>query len=113
VRDAGVLWIDAEGQEGQILSGAGELTEAGVPVVLEFNPASLDEHGDRGAIHEVAERSYTHFVDVRRRKRFGLREVAELQDYARELANRSAFTDVLLLRLEGAQANIELPKKPR
>lgn len=111
----GMLWIDAEGHEGHILDGAGTLAERGVPIVFEFNPAGLDERGDRDKVHAVAECFYTHFVDVRRAEadptqpRFRLRSVAELPGYAERFLDSATpghFTDLLLLRLDAAQARV-------
>jgi FkbM family methyltransferase len=116
----GMLWVDAEGHEGQILEGASRLTETGVPVVFEFHPQNLDRRGDRRVIHELAERSYTHFIDVRRRPadrtqpRYQLRPVRELSRLADRFldpSSRAPFTDVLMLRLDAKQASLaeELP----
>lgn len=111
----GMLWIDAEGHEGHILEGAATLADRGVPIVFEFNPAGLDERGDRGKVHEVADRSYTHFVDVRRPEpdrsqgRFRLRPVGELAKHAERFLDPSQpghFTDLLLLRLDDEQARL-------
>jgi FkbM family methyltransferase len=111
--DAGMLWIDAEGHEGHILEGATALTGRGVPIVFEFEPAGLDERGDRGKVQGIAEVSYTHFVDVRRperdksRSRFELRPVSELGHHAERFldpSNPGDHTDLLLLRLEPDQA---------
>lgn len=97
----GMLWIDAEGHEGHILRAAETLTARGVPLVFEFNPASLAERGDLDAVHDAAG-GYTHFTDVRRRQAMGLREVGELNAYAAELSDpsRKGFTDLLMLRLD-------------
>jgi len=107
----GMVWIDAEGHEGHVLQGGAGLLQDGVPVVLEFHPAGLQEHGDRDQIHAIAEDAYTHFVDVRRQEvagpRFQLHPVERLAAYAdRRLATTGEgfFTDLLLLRLDEAQA---------
>ena len=109
----GLVWIDVEGHEGHVIAGAGTLADRGLPMVVEFHPEGLDHHGDRDKIHEVAERCYTHFLDVRRRDRdrtqpdFTLRPIDDLAAYADGLldpATPGYFTDLLLLRLEGDQA---------
>jgi FkbM family methyltransferase len=106
----GMVWVDAEGHEGHILQGGAGLLDDGVPVVLEFHPAGLDERGDRDQIHAIAEDAYTHFVDVRRREagrpRFQLQPVRQLTAYADRLlaaTGEGFFTDVLLLRLNKSQ----------
>lgn len=109
----GMVWIDAEGHEGHILQGASTLADRGVPIVFEFHPAGLDAEGSRGMTHEVAEQCYTHFVDVRRQeadqRRFGLRPVTELRRFADRFldpSNTMSYTDLLLLRLDDAQASV-------
>jgi len=108
----GMLWMDAEGHEGNILEGAGRLTGRGTPIVLEFHPSYLRRRGDAGMVQTVAQRSYTHFLDLRRRpadltqRRFQLQPVSELPRLADRLlepATRVAFTDLLLLRLTSEQ----------
>jgi FkbM family methyltransferase len=108
----GMLWVDAEGHEGHVIEGATTLTERGVPIVLEFHPAGIDQRGDRGKVHAVADERYTHFVDVRRapsekgQRQLALREATELPDYAERFLSESTpeiFTDVLLLRLTPEQ----------
>jgi FkbM family methyltransferase len=107
---AGMLWIDAEGHEGHILDGAGSLVDVGLPIVLEFDPEVLERRGDSGMVHEVAERCYTHFVDLRRQepdqRRFGLRAMADLPQLADRLLAARRFTDLLLLRLDPRQASL-------
>jgi FkbM family methyltransferase len=115
----GMVWIDAEGHEGHIFQGAAKLLEDGVPVVFEFNPVGLDERGDRSLINAVAQDSYTHFVDARRRDadrpRFELHPADQLDAYAEhawEAHGKGFFTDVLLLRLDEDQATkgADLPR---
>ena len=95
-----------------MLEGASSLVGRGLPTVLEFDPATLDERGDRAMVHEVAEDCYTHFVDVRRREtdpteaRFQMRTVAELRGYADRFLDPASpgHTDLLLMRLDRQQA---------
>lgn len=107
----GMVWIDVEGHEGHVLEGAGRLADRGVPIVFEFHPRGLAERGDSTKVHSVAEQSYTHFVDVRRpqtgRPRFELEPVTELRRLGERLLDTPGpgrFTDVLLMRLDAAQA---------
>jgi FkbM family methyltransferase len=104
-----LLWIDTEGHEGHVLRGASRLTERGVPVVLELHPAGMVEHGDPDALFEGARR-YSHFVDVRHRRRGGAeregrpRPIGQLRSQFDELLDESSppfFTDLLLLRVPG------------
>jgi FkbM family methyltransferase len=105
---AGMLWIDAEGHEGHILDGAGSLVDVGLPVVFEFDPEVLERRGNSGMVNEVAQRCYTHFVDLRRqepdRHRFALRPIGDLPELGDRLLGTGRFTDLLLLRLDPRQA---------
>jgi FkbM family methyltransferase len=111
---AGMLWIDAEGHEGHILEGAGALVDRGVPTVFEFYPAGLDERGGRDKVHEVADKCYTHFVDVRRQPvdrtepRYRVRPVSDLPGYADRFLDPEGgkHTDLLLMRLDDDQATV-------
>jgi FkbM family methyltransferase len=107
----GLLWIDAEGHEGHVLSGAQALVERGVPIVTEFHPKRI-ERGGKFARFEEAARSYTHVVDLRRgsidpsQPRLRLRPIADLPEIAEQLLDPEIswnFTDLLLLRLEDGQ----------
>ena len=102
-----MLWLDVEGHEGHVLAGAHALTERGVPIVFEFHPRTLEVRGDRQAVHDVAERFYTHFVDLRRsdpeRPGRPLQPVTELTELAERWLDpelRGHFSDLLLLRLD-------------
>jgi FkbM family methyltransferase len=50
----GMLWIDAEGSEGQVLDGARDLVRARPPIVLEFNPLALRHHRGLESVMRVA-----------------------------------------------------------
>ena len=112
----GLLWIDAQAHEGQIVDGAGCLTSRGVPILLEWDPAFLDKQGDRGTLHEVAERCYSHFAAMRadlagEGPKFWLRPVEDLHDYSEQLlhwSSRQKLTDLMLVRL----TEDELPGEP-
>jgi FkbM family methyltransferase len=102
---AGLLWIDAENHEGQILEGASELLRRGTPVVFEWDREGLDRRGDRSKIHEIVNAHFTHFADMRassdrRQPRYQLRAAEELHDYAHVNADgQEHFTEILALRL--------------
>ena len=109
--DVGLLWMDAQGHEGHILRGAERLVSRGVPVVLEWDPAGLDEVGDRAVIQDIAVEHYTHFVDLGGKgnaegPRYLLRPSGELPAYSEQFLDergRSGFTDVLFVRLSAEQ----------
>lgn len=50
----GMLWIDAEGSEGQVLDGARDLLRARPPIVLEFTPQALRRHSGLESVMRVA-----------------------------------------------------------
>ncbi|MCZ7538223.1 MAG: FkbM family methyltransferase [Acidimicrobiia bacterium] len=60
----GLLWVDAEGSEGQVFAGARDLLRSRPPIVMEFKPESLRAHGGLETVMNVAsmyaERVYTH-----------------------------------------------------
>jgi len=109
--DVGLLWMDAQGHEGHILRGAQQLVSRGVPLALEWDPAGLDQVGDRAVIQAIAVEHYTHFVDLggngdAEGPRYLLRPSAELPDYSEQFLDeggRSGFTDVLVVRLAAEQ----------
>jgi FkbM family methyltransferase len=102
--DIGILWMDTQGHEGHILRGAKSLTQLGVPVVLELDPAALERHLGLGYLLETARADYTHFVSMRRLRgragelHFDLDPVERLDDELDWLSRAGRHTDVLLLR---------------
>jgi FkbM family methyltransferase len=64
VDEIGLAWIDAQGFEGQILSGARRLLESDVPVVTEFWPYGLERSGGRKALTEMISSNYETVVDL-------------------------------------------------
>jgi FkbM family methyltransferase len=112
----GLLWIDAQGHEGYVLKGAATLTDRATPVVFEFHPAGLDEHGDRNLLNEVVASHYTHFVDLRRADSTGgapdfrLQPVSDLPGHAAHLLDPSTpweVTDLLAVRLDSERGRLE------
>jgi FkbM family methyltransferase len=101
--NAGMLWVDVEGHEAQVLAGADQLTASGVPTLVEYHPLSLSERGDLDLFESIATDRYTHLVDARRAQVTpeACRPIADLAAIteARCDPNRAPFTDLLLLRL--------------
>jgi FkbM family methyltransferase len=100
----GLLWMDAEAHEGQILAGASTLLARGTPLVLEWNRGMLDRWGDRALLQQALSAEYTHFAGLHRNaepgaSRFPLQTVDRLSDYEEE-----SKTDILVLRLTPDQA---------
>jgi FkbM family methyltransferase len=59
-----LVWIDAQGHEGQILRGASALLRTQVPIVIEFWPYGLERAGGLYTLQELITTYYTHFVDI-------------------------------------------------
>ena len=103
----GMLWVDVEGHEAQVLAGASELTGMGVPVLVEYHPESLQGRGDLDLFESIATDCYTHVVDIRRSgskpENWRRRPIADLAAITEALCDpsRTSFTDLLLLRLDG------------
>ena len=99
----GLLWLDVEGHELEVLQGAGTLLERSVPIVMEFVPRMLRRNKRLAALHALLAVRYTHVVDLRLRPDHRL-EPRSL-DALDELAGRYAhgFTDLLVLHLPAVQ----------
>ncbi len=64
VQNGGIVWIDAHGQEGQVLAGARALLSGGVPLVADFKPDALRRVGGLEAYLGVVGACYTHVMDL-------------------------------------------------
>lgn len=101
--DVGLLWIDAQSSEGDILAGAGELRRRAVPTVLEFHPRMLAEAGTLDQLQLMLQRDYEGFVDLRvvraEWSRRQLRAAVGPTDRLAELVDRysAGFTDILVI----------------
>jgi len=52
-RQSGIAWIDTQGHEGQVLSGANTLLAAKTPIVAEFWPYGLERSGGYACLREA------------------------------------------------------------
>lgn len=110
----GLLWIDAQGHEGFILRGAGELCRRGCPLVLEWDPSSLEQSGSMDLLRDILAANYTHFVDLTINRGpgeppFDLRPMSALDAFTGLFVGPSAqrsFTDILVLALDAEQAEL-------
>jgi FkbM family methyltransferase len=65
VSDIGLVWVDSQGHEAQILDGAPELLALRrVPWIIEYWPYGLSRAGGMQRLHALIERSFTRVVDV-------------------------------------------------
>ena len=60
----GLIWMDTQGHEGQVLDGAGALLRAGAPLITEYWPAALQRAGGLDLFEQVLVEHYTHFADA-------------------------------------------------
>lgn len=91
--DVGVVWVDVQGHEAHVLSGANKLLESDVPVILEYMPYALRRASALDVLHDIIARHYTHVVDVRAGRTLPAANVATL-------ASRyggSTYTDLVLI----------------
>jgi FkbM family methyltransferase len=110
VEEAALIWIDAEHHEGSILRGSTRFGEAGVPVVLEWDPAGLAPRGEDEAIGEFVQEHYTHFVDMRgtgEARKLQVQPVDAIVGYTHPASTPSGthFTELLFLRLTKAETS--------
>lgn len=100
LEDVGLIWVDAQGHEPQVLEGARKAMEAGVPVVMEYSPAAFRADGRLDALESMVRDHYTTVIDLHRLSA-GLRDdaVVPAADVSRlrEMADRG-HTDLLLMR---------------
>lgn len=95
VSRVGLVVIDVQGYEGQVLSGATQLLRAGVPIVCEYWPYGLRRANGLTLLHDVIARERSTFIDL------GLRSAGPQPTTAVQfVANRLEgveYTDLLLL----------------
>ena len=61
----GLVWMDAQGHEGQVLAGAHELIARGIPVLTEYWPYGLDRAGGVDRFHSMVADGYSTVIDLR------------------------------------------------
>jgi FkbM family methyltransferase len=96
-----MLWMDVEGHEGHVLSGAGMLLDRGVPLVMELRPLGLAQQDGTARVVELVRRHYTHVLDLRRKRSHGRGELLPIGRIAQFIDDLGphALTDVLGVRL--------------
>ena len=89
-----LVWIDVQGHEARVLRGAGQLLQAGVPIVFELWPYGLRRAKGLEAIVDLAAGAYRSAIDLRDGSRHDPRS---LGDIAASLKGID-YTDILLYR---------------
>lgn len=92
----GLLWIDAQGHEGQILAGAQALLAKRVPLVIEFWPYGLRRSGGLDEVVKVVSSGYSQLLDLGKDPPEAPRPVADIAMLADEYWG-VAQTDLLLI----------------
>jgi FkbM family methyltransferase len=96
-----LVWMDAQGHEGHILSGAERLLAARVPIVTEYWPYGLARVGALERFHALVARHYRAVVDLREPTvALAAQDIAELaQRYTAEASADApaSYTDLLLI----------------
>jgi FkbM family methyltransferase len=93
----GFMWVDVEGHEGQVLSGAQTLIGRRVPLVIELNPKLLRRGGGIEALPGLLARDYTHLLDLSHPESAFV-PVAAIEKLLEDYSPRS-ITDLLLCAL--------------
>jgi len=62
----GLVWIDTQGHEGQVLEGAKTLTSSNVPVLIEYWPYALNRAQGLSHLETIIMENYSHFIDIRK-----------------------------------------------
>lgn len=95
----GLVWIDTQGHEGQVLDGATSILKSSVPIILEYWPYGLRRADGLDLLHRLIEENYRTVVDLRASQNAG--QVVRLDAAAiRELESHYCGltqTDILLL----------------
>ena len=91
--DVGLLWVDTQGHEGQVLAGAPRLLAAKVPVFCEYWPYGLRRAGGLDRFHAIVAASFSEIIDARGDTALPAARVAELADRYRG----ERYSDLILV----------------
>ncbi len=91
--DVGLLWMDVQAYEAQVICGATKLIKNGTPVVMEFSPAELRSAETLTTLLESCEKLFSGFVTLRDGDDTE-RPIAELRALGSDLGME--HTDVIL-----------------
>jgi FkbM family methyltransferase len=64
LQNIGMVWIDTQGHEGQVLEGATAVLDSDIPVVLEYWPYALRRAGGLGLLHTLIAENYSMVIDL-------------------------------------------------
>lgn len=63
--EIGLLWVDTQGHEGQVLAGADRLLSAGVPTCIEYWPYGLRRADGLDLLHRTVAKHFSRAIDLR------------------------------------------------
>lgn len=89
----GLVWVDTQGHEGQVLASAPTLLAHRLPFVIEYWPYGLRRSDGLELLHSIISDTFSTVVDARRGQRFPAQDMATLADH---YTGRS-YTDLLLV----------------
>lgn len=90
----GLLWVDVQAHEPQVLAGAPTLLAKGVPAVIEYWPGKLRHNGTLDTLHALIAEHYRVVFDLRTDSgALGAEEVSRLADRYPD----PAYSDLLLI----------------
>ena len=97
VADVGLIWMDVQGHEGQVLAGASKLIQAGIPVMTEYWPYGLKRGGGLDVMHRIMKDDFTTVIDVRSGPHGRQIPREEIVDLASKYPTFDTYTDLLLI----------------
>lgn len=101
VGDVGLVWIDVQGHEPQVLAGAAETLASGAPVLLEYWPYGLKRAGGLDAMHEQLRAHFTEAWEVGEERDDGPPtpvDLDALEAFDRKFVHPYDSTNLLLLK---------------
>ena len=94
-----VLFMDTQGYEGHVLSGASRVIQSNTPIVTEFWPYGLERAGGLELFYEVLSNSgYTSMWNLKNPEKKLSFSIVNLKKIAMLTGNDGEFTDLLFIR---------------
>lgn len=100
ISSLGVVWVDTQGHEAQVLAGAQSLLASEVPVVIEYWPYGLRRADGLEQLHEIVASHFQTVVDLRASAAKGRPVEVPAADVGllAQVYVGTSYTDLLLLR---------------
>jgi len=96
--DVGLVWVDTQGHEGQVLAGADRMS--GIPFVMEYWPYGLRRSNGLELFHEHVAKMFSRVIDIKRSIDTGADvtyAASDIERVAAALVLPRSHTDLLLL----------------